>query len=357
MADDEDTRYSQGNKRSKSGDEMEEEMTSSNKSSKSEASNPSSAIDVDRDGSINNNNEEFDEDFVNIEMFRKEDIQGTLLVFDALSYLITVDSIGAIIKKLGFQMVAVPSINEASRVGYVRVVGEEVYEDFKAKYKGEVGKLAPRRRIGTDTVYANIALTKKLDHFERVKEKLGTQFAEEIVRTLKRREKEAYVDIPEIFIEILSFRSAIIHFNSPTDIFKLLRRIDAADFFFVNDCSLRIIKSLIKSTNDLLMKVLATVKPPRGSKKFLEAKEPMMDLITKKILANKTYKVKKGPWIWTQIYKKDGHATNMAIGFIDKGFAPEFIAAVKAIYTDNPAKLSGFILEVVEHRDNYYTRA
>jgi len=145
---------SQGSKRSKFEENMEEEPSIANKTSRTESSNSSSPIDVDKADA--NREEEDDDDFIDLEAFKREDIKGVLLVFEALPFLTNVDSISATITRLGFHIATLPSINDFTHTAYVRIVGEDnVYDEFKAKYKGEMGRLAARRLIGTDTVYAN----------------------------------------------------------------------------------------------------------------------------------------------------------------------------------------------------------
>jgi len=347
---------SQGSKRSKSEEDMEEEPTSnSNKTSRIDSSNSSSPIDVDK---ANNNRElDEDEDFIDLEAFKKEDIKGVLLVFEALPFMTNVDSISATITRLGFHIATLPSINDFTHTAYVRIEGEDsVYDDFKAKYKGEMGKLAARRLIGTNTVYANIHVTKDVQHYEKVKSYLGAQFIEEISRSLKRREGSEYKGMPEMQIEILSIKSAIIHFHSPTDSFGFVNRILAKDIFYVNDISLRVIKSLLKTNDDTIMRILATIKPQKGQRKFMEAKESILQEVSNKLKNHSRYKVIDVPKVWAQIFKKNGNATNLAIGFLYKAHAQLYLDAVKAVYTNNPAKFSGLVLTIDEHIDTYYSK-
>jgi len=201
-----------------------------------------------------------------------------------------------------------------------------------------------------------IHVTKDVQHYEKVKSYLGAQFVEEIIRSLKRREGSEFKGIPEIQIEILSIKSAILHFRSPTDSFSFVNRILPMDIFYVNDISLRIIKSLLKTNNDTIMKILATIKPQKGQRKFMEAKESILREVSKKLLNHKRFKVNDGPKVWAQIFKKNGNATNLAIGFIYKSDAQAYLEAVNAVYTSNPAKFSGLVLTISEHVDNYYAK-
>jgi len=338
------------NKRSIQGEGMEEEEQISPKRSNSSAPSSSNSVSPDKDNNNSSSDEDEEDGVIDMEEFNKDDIVGTLLIFEAVPNLITIESISAIITKLDFKTIGMPTINEFYHNAYVRIVGEDVYDAFKAKYRGDIGRLAPRRMIGTDTIYANLGHVKDALHFDKVKSVIGTQFIEKIIWTLKNRESN-YVDVPKFHIEILSMKSAILHFSSPADIFAFHKRILATDFFFVNDITLRIIKNLTKLSNDIYMRLLATFKPVKGSRKFAKARESLMIKITMKIFKSKKYAGINVPLCWSQIFKKSGQETNMAIGVIAKGDAPGFMAAVKDMYTDHPEKVGGFILTVEEERE------
>jgi len=296
--------------------------------------------------------EEDDEDVFSDRDFQREDT-GTLLTFENVPANMTIDAIAIGIIKMGFSLVSIPQMQEGTRTAHVRIVKGDAYEEFLSKYKNDFGNLRPIRMDGNNTVFANIAFYNPTQSFETIRPRLPAIFKAEIEKTIREREKILFKPLPNFFIEIINIKTGILHFDNSTSMFQFLNRVQVTDWFIpqaTGGYSLRIIKSLIKYSDNSYMRILAKLTPAPETK-FCILNEKNINLIGTKMVKLKNYKEVTLPVCWASIIKKEGNETNMAIGIIKKNKFKEFCNAILNRYTVYPKRTGGNTLTIEESKD------